>query len=39
MAMKLAEIDVAIGSGATSFSQEPLIVRGGFVLMVSEWVM
>jgi len=28
MAMKLAEIDVAIGGGATSFSQEPLIVRG-----------
>lgn len=28
MAMKLGEIDVAIGGGATSFSQEPLIVRG-----------
>ncbi|MBT3311073.1 MAG: thiolase family protein [Desulfobacterales bacterium] len=27
MAMKLGEIDVAIGGGATSFSQEPLIVR------------
>ncbi|MCK4791157.1 MAG: thiolase family protein [Desulfobacteraceae bacterium] len=28
MAMKLSEIAVAIGGGATSFSQEPLIVRG-----------
>lgn len=28
MAMKLGEIDVAICGGATSFSQEPLIVRG-----------
>ena len=28
MAIKLGEIDVAIGGGATSFSQEPLIVRG-----------
>jgi len=28
MAMKLGEIEVAIGGGATSFSQEPLIVRG-----------
>jgi len=28
MAMKLGEIAVAIGGGATSFSQEPLIVRG-----------
>lgn len=28
MAMKLGEIDVAIGGGATSFSQEPQIVRG-----------
>jgi len=28
MSMKLGEIDVAIGGGATSFSQEPLIVRG-----------
>jgi len=28
MAMKLGEINVAIGGGATSFSQEPLIVRG-----------
>ena len=28
MAIKLSEIDVAIGGGATSFSQEPLIVRG-----------
>lgn len=28
MAMKLEEIEVAIGGGATSFSQEPLIVRG-----------
>jgi acetyl-CoA C-acetyltransferase len=28
MAMRLGEIDVAIGGGATSFSQEPLIVRG-----------
>lgn len=28
MAMKLGEIDVAIGGGATSFSQEPLVVRG-----------
>jgi acetyl-CoA C-acetyltransferase len=28
MAMKLREIEVAIGGGATSFSQEPLIVRG-----------
>ena len=28
MAMQLGEIDVAIGGGATSFSQEPLIVRG-----------
>jgi len=28
MAMKLGEIGVAIGGGATSFSQEPLIVRG-----------
>lgn len=27
MAMKVGEIDVAIGGGATSFSQEPLIVR------------
>lgn len=26
--MKLGEIEVAIGGGATSFSQEPLIVRG-----------
>ena len=28
MAIKLGEIDVAIGGGATSFSQIPLIVRG-----------
>ena len=28
MAIKLREIEVAIGGGATSFSQEPLIVRG-----------
>jgi len=28
MAMRLGEIEVAIGGGATSFSQEPLIVRG-----------
>jgi acetyl-CoA C-acetyltransferase len=28
MAIRLGEIDVAIGGGATSFSQEPLIVRG-----------
>jgi acetyl-CoA C-acetyltransferase len=28
MAMKLGEIHVAIGGGATSFSQEPFIVRG-----------
>lgn len=28
MAMKLGEIDAAIGGGATSFSQEPQIVRG-----------
>lgn len=28
MSMKLGEIGVAIGGGATSFSQEPLIVRG-----------
>lgn len=28
MSIKLAEIDVAIAGGATSFSQEPLIVRG-----------
>ncbi len=28
MAMRLGEIDVAIGGGATSFSQEPQIVRG-----------
>jgi len=28
MAMKLEEIKIAIGGGATSFSQEPLIVRG-----------
>jgi len=28
MGMKLGEIDVAIGGGATSFSQEPLVVRG-----------
>ena len=28
MAIQLGEIDVAIGGGATSFSQEPLIVRG-----------
>jgi acetyl-CoA C-acetyltransferase len=28
MAMRLGEIDAAIGGGATSFSQEPLIVRG-----------
>jgi acetyl-CoA C-acetyltransferase len=28
MAIKLGEIDVAIAGGATSFSQEPLIVRG-----------
>jgi acetyl-CoA C-acetyltransferase len=28
MAMKLGEINIAIGGGATSFSQEPLIVRG-----------
>lgn len=28
MAIRLDEIDVAIGGGATSFSQEPLIVRG-----------
>jgi acetyl-CoA C-acetyltransferase len=28
MAIKLGEINVAIGGGATSFSQEPLIVRG-----------
>jgi len=27
MGMKVGEIDVAIGGGATSFSQEPLIVR------------
>lgn len=27
MAIRLGEIDVAIGGGATSFSQEPLIVR------------
>lgn len=26
--MRLGEIEVAIGGGATSFSQEPLIVRG-----------
>jgi len=28
MAMQVGEIEVAIGGGATSFSQEPLIVRG-----------
>jgi acetyl-CoA C-acetyltransferase len=28
MAIRLGEIDVAIAGGATSFSQEPLIVRG-----------
>jgi acetyl-CoA C-acetyltransferase len=28
MAIRLDEIEVAIGGGATSFSQEPLIVRG-----------
>jgi acetyl-CoA C-acetyltransferase len=28
MAMRLGEIDVALAGGATSFSQEPLIVRG-----------
>jgi len=28
MAIRLGEIDVAMGGGATSFSQEPLIVRG-----------
>ena len=28
MGMKLDEIEVAVGGGATSFSQEPLIVRG-----------
>jgi len=28
MAMELGEINVAIGGGATSFSQEPLVVRG-----------
>jgi len=28
MSIKLGEIEVAIGGGATSFSQEPLIVRG-----------
>lgn len=28
MAMRLEEIEVAIGGGATSFSQEPLIIRG-----------
>jgi acetyl-CoA C-acetyltransferase len=28
MAMRLGEVEVAIGGGATSFSQEPLIVRG-----------
>jgi acetyl-CoA C-acetyltransferase len=28
MAMKLGEIDIAIGGGATSFSREPLILRG-----------
>jgi acetyl-CoA C-acetyltransferase len=28
MAIRLGEIEVAIGGGATSFSQEPLIVRG-----------
>jgi len=28
MAMRLGEVDVAIAGGATSFSQEPLIVRG-----------
>jgi len=28
MAIKLGEIEVAIGGGATSFSQEPLIIRG-----------
>ncbi|MGZ3535814.1 MAG: thiolase family protein [Thermodesulfobacteriota bacterium] len=28
MAIRLGEIDAAIGGGATSFSQEPLIVRG-----------
>jgi acetyl-CoA C-acetyltransferase len=28
MAMRLGEIEMAIGGGATSFSQEPLIVRG-----------
>jgi acetyl-CoA C-acetyltransferase len=28
MAMRLGEIELAIGGGATSFSQEPLIVRG-----------
>jgi acetyl-CoA C-acetyltransferase len=28
MAMRLGEIDIALAGGATSFSQEPLIVRG-----------
>ena len=28
MAIRLGEIEVAIGGGATSFSQEPLVVRG-----------
>jgi len=28
MSIRLGDIDVAIGGGATSFSQEPLIVRG-----------
>jgi acetyl-CoA C-acetyltransferase len=28
MAMRLGEIELAVGGGATSFSQEPLIVRG-----------
>ena len=28
MAIRLGEIEVAVGGGATSFSQEPLIVRG-----------
>lgn len=28
MAIRLGEIEVALGGGATSFSQEPLIVRG-----------
>ena len=28
MAIRLGEIEVAIGGGATSFSQEPLIIRG-----------